>query len=382
MFSALKPAWGSAAIAYNHSNYVAQNGIYLLSHSVGLPLKNAMEHITRGFYEPWMAANEEIWLNWLTGIEGFRSELGKLFNSDAANFCPQTNVSGAVTKLLYSLPRREDKTTILLSEEDFPSVAFVLGKAESSGFRLKFIPREEDTLDISVWDNYLTSEVGLVLVTHVQSDNGKLLPVKKINALARQRDILSLVDIAQSAGVVPIDFQPWQADFVVGSCVKWISGGPGAAFLWVDPDLISHCKPVDVGWHSHENPFEFDIHNFRYAEGALRFWGGTPSVLPFLMAANSLALLNNTGIDKIRAHNVQLTQQIIDAIEPQHLVSPANEAERGGTLVLNFGERQQAVVDRLHKTNVHFDIRATGIRLGPHVYNTAEQIDLLVASIL
>jgi selenocysteine lyase/cysteine desulfurase len=369
-------------IADNPVNYVAQSGIYLLSHSVGLPLKNAMAHVTKGFYEPWMAGNEDIWPNWLVGIEGFRSELGKLFNSDAANFCPQTNVSGAVTKLLYSLPRREDKLTILLSEEDFPSVAFTLGKAESSGFRLKFIPVEEDTLDISVWDNYLTSEVGLVLVTHVQSNNGKQLPVTKINAVARQRDILSLVDIAQSAGVVPIDFQQWQPDFVVGSCVKWISGGPGAAFLWVDPDVILQCKPVDVGWFSHEAPFEFDIHNFRYAEGVLRFWGGTPSVLPFLVAAHSLATVNNTGIDEIRAHNVQLTQQIMDNIEPQHLVSPANEAERGGTLVLNFGERQQAVEDRLRSANVHFDTRATGIRLGPHIYNTVEQIDLLVANIL
>ncbi len=368
--------------ADKHLNYVAQNGIYLLSHSIGLPLTNAMEQINKGFHEPWMAANEGIWPNWLNSIEDFRTELGKLFNSDAANFCPQTNVSGAVAKVLYSLPRREDKTTILLSEEDFPSVVFVLGKAESSGFRLKFIPAEEDTLDISVWDNYLTSEVGLVLVTHVQSNNGKSLPVKKINALARQRDIVSLVDIAQSAGVIPIDFQQWQPDIVVGSSVKWISGGPGAAFLWVDPDLISKCQPVDVGWFSHASPFEFDIHNFRYAEGVLRFWGGSPSVLPFLVAANSLASTNNTGIDKIRAHNVQLTQQIINAIEPQHLFSPANEAERGGTLVLNFGKRQQAVVDHLHKINVHFDIRAGNIRLGPHVYNTADQIDLLVASIL
>ena len=72
MFSALKPAWGNAVIADNHLDYVAQNGIYLLSHSVGLPLKNAMEHCAKGFYEPWMAGNEEIWPNWLAGIEGFR----------------------------------------------------------------------------------------------------------------------------------------------------------------------------------------------------------------------------------------------------------------------------------------------------------------------
>lgn len=368
-------------IADKQLNYVAQNGIYLLSHSVGLPLQNTMEQLTKGLYEPWMAGDEDIWPAWLVGIEGFRSELGKLLHSAAKNFCPQSNVSGAVTKIIYSLPRREGKSTILLSESDFPSIGFALKKAESLGYQLKFIPMEEDTLDINVWDKYLSSEVDLALVTHVQSNNGKQLPVEKINALARQRDILSLVDIAQSVGVMPINLQQWQADFVVGSCVKWVSGGPGAAFLWVDPDLISQCEPVDVGWFSHESPFEFDIHNFRYAEGVLRFWGGTPTVLPFLVAANSLASLNDIGIENIRAHNVRLQQKVIDAIEPQCLVSPASEAQRGGTLVLNFDERQQAIMDNMRNANIHFDSRATGIRIGPHVYNTVEQIDSLLACI-
>ena len=49
-------------------------------------------------------------------------------------------------------------------------------------------------------------------------------------------------------------------DFIVGSCVKWLSGGPGAGFLWVGEDVIDRCQPQNVGWFSHEDPFEFDIH--------------------------------------------------------------------------------------------------------------------------
>ena len=56
--------------------------------------------------------------------------------------------------------------------------------------------------------------------------------------LLRERGALSIVDIAQSAGVIPIDLDAWAADFVIGSSVKWLCGGPGAGYLWANPDII------------------------------------------------------------------------------------------------------------------------------------------------
>ena len=360
-------------------SYVDQSGIYLLTHSVGLPRVGAMSILQDEFYDPWAVCDEQVWPAWMAGIEKFRSELGRLFATDGANFCPQSSVSSAVTKLIQSLPQRTGKTAILLSEEDFPSLAFALEKSSLSNFELQFIPAEEDVLDLNVWEKYLTPKVGVVLLTHVQPNNGKQLPVGEIIDLARPLDILTLVDVAQSAAVVPIDFEQWQPDFVVGSCVKWSSGGPGAAYLWVHPSLVCQLKPLDVGWFSHENPFEFDIYNFRYSESVLRFWGGTPSVIPYLLAAHSLSLINNDGIHTIREHNLRLTEKLINAVAPQSLVSPASPDQRGGTLVLDFQAQQDGVTDALRAANVHFDARATGIRLSPHVYNSDDQIDELLS---
>ena len=63
---------------------------------------------------------------------------------------------------------------------------------------------------------------------------------------------------------------------------------------------LSSCNPKDVGWFSHENPFEFDIHNFRYHDSALKFWGGTPVVAPFAIATNSINYFTNIGIKKYK----------------------------------------------------------------------------------
>ena len=308
-------------------------------------------------------------------IAAFRATVAVLLNTQMANICPQTSLSSAVSKIVYSLPADPEKPVILLSEEDFPSIAFALQKTASLGYQLRFIAADTDTSDLTHWDQQMTADVGMVLITHVQSNNGRQLPVQQITELARQKGILSLVDVAQSAGIIPIDVQQWQADFVVGSSVKWIGGGPGAAFLWVDPEIIDQCQPDNVGWFSHEDPFEFDIHHFRYSPDVLRFWGGTPSVYPYVVAANSLAHINAEGVDKIRDNNLVLSEMIIQAVPDSVLISPRLEAQRGGTLVLNFGPLQEQVVERLKASQVQFDRRAKGIRLSPHSCNTPVQIE-------
>ena len=257
-------------------------------------------------------------------------------------------------------------------------MGFVTQQAERLGYQTRMIPASTDPQDCSTWQDYLSEDIGVALVTHVHSNTSALMPVADITALARQRGIVTVVDIAQSVGVVPIDLAQWQADFVLGSCVKWLCGGPGAGFLWADPDIIQQCEPVDVGWFSHANPFEFDINDFRYAEDALRFWGGTPSVLPYVMAGHSIAVLQDIGIDSVREHNLGFNQAIIDSLEPTSVLTPATPAHRGGTLVLQFGAQQQAIEQGLNAAGVRFDARATGLRMSPHIYNNNEEMEVVI----
>lgn len=359
--------------------FIDHRGIYLLNHSVGLPLRSAQQAASDSFWQPWHCADASIWTHWLAAIDGFRTQLALLLNGETASFCPQTCLSSAVAKIVDSLTWDNSKNCILLSEEDFPSMAFALQKALVGRARFKFIPAGADTSDINLWDQQMTADVGLVLATHVQSNNGRQLPIAQITALSRGKGILSLVDIAQSVGILPIDLRNWSADFVVGSCVKWVGGGPGAAFMWLSPEIIQRCQPRSVGWFSHENPFEFDIHHFSYQPDALRFWGGTPSVYPFALAAHSLAAINNRGVDCIRAHNLKLTDQIICRLSPEQLISPLDPALRSGTLIIDFTDRQQQLIRLLQQHQVHFDSRSRGLRLSPHLCNSAEQMERLTS---
>jgi kynureninase len=73
--------------------------------------------------------------------------------------------------------------------------------------------------------------------------------------------------------------------------------------------------PDHTGWFSHADPFEFDIRHFEAHPSALRFWGGTPSIAPYVMASAAISDLCDFGIDKLRDHNLHLMQGFINRYE-------------------------------------------------------------------
>lgn len=359
-------------------SFIPIDGAYLLNHSVGRPPRHTAQAWQDSFLTPWEQQAEQVWPQWLGAIEGFRTALADLLQAPASNFCPQVNLSSGLHKVLNALPMREKRNTLVYTATDFPSMGFVLQQAEKQGYKLRQMPADADVTALDSWRDVLDADVAFALVTHVHSNTGQRVPVGDICALCAELGICSVVDIAQSVGSVPISLSDWQPDIVLGSCVKWLCGGPGAGFLYVSNSLLPQCQPQDVGWFSHEDPFEFDIHHFRYAEDALRFWGGTPSVQPYAIAANSIRHLLAIGIDTVREHSLTLAESLLSQLPGEAINCPRDSQKRGGTVVLQFGSQQAHFETLLRQQEIWFDSRATGVRLSPHIYNTANEIDQLL----
>lgn len=341
--------------------------VYLLNHAIGLLPSNSRAALDDAFFTPWLdPANA--WPKWLAALEDFKTSLAKLLGGEPGHFCPQTNISSAFTKLLQSYTLPASRQTLLLSEDDFPTIGFVASCCPN--LKVKYMPSGAPLEDVNLWAEHLTSDVGVVMVTHAQSSTGRLVPVKEISKLAAEREVFCVVDIAQSAGIVPIDLADWHADAVIGSCVKWLCGGPGAGFLWISSDA-SRLRPVDVGWFSHRDPFEFDIHSFEYASDATRFLGGTPSVAPFVLANNSILQLLNIGIDTIREHNSQARDLLSRWFAQEDLVSPAQPAFQNGSLIVKASDANKKM---LQLKNLAFDERPNGLRLSPHIYTPLDSL--------
>lgn len=348
-------------------------GIYLLSHSVGCLPKQAEKQLAEGYLSSWKTSGGDAWPQWLEIIDGFCKELSRMLGGKAEDYCPQSNLSSGLTKYLMSLPFNKNKNKILMHASAFPSMGFVVQCLKGFGYELKLIDQQHSPRDLTIWQEHLTSDVAAALITHVHSNTGLLSPVGDIADLCREAGILTMVDVAQSAGIVPITIADWQADVVFGSCVKWLCGGPGAGFMWLNPRHMSELKPMDVGWFSHENPFEFDIEHFAYANSARRFWGGTPSVAPYALALGSIKQLNQTGVDVIYQHNRQLLGTVLSAAQPW-LKNTLSLPQLGGTLCMEFDKRVTDNLERkLDQLGAYFDRRGNTLRLSFHIYNTEQE---------
>jgi selenocysteine lyase/cysteine desulfurase len=369
----MEPKTAGSALAEVRELFELPKGIYLYSHAVGCLPKVAREGPAAYFGE-WAAQGGNAWDPWLAEVQRFNAALSKLLKANVADVCPQVNLSSALTKLVQSLPKRARRNRIILSLLDFPTIGFVAKQAERLGYKVEFAGIGSGGIDPRL--AAIDECTALVIWTHAYPNTGTAIepPTR-----AQLQGAYLCVDIAQSAGVIPIDLTRWDADFVIGSCVKFLCGGAGAGYLWARPGLANELQPTDVGWFSHARPFEFDIESFEYAPDATRFWGGTPSVVPYAIAARSIELIDSIGVPNIRAHNLKLSQLIIDVANSKGLtvVSPQGP-KQSATVVLDTGDNW-AAKQLLNDAGVHCDARKFGLRLSPHIYNTEEEIAAAVA---
>ncbi len=345
--------------------YTVPRGIYLASHSVGAQSKRGKARLEELFVNPWNNKGGEGWYDWLSLIDDFNAALSQLLGGQPEDFCPQVNLSSGLTKYLMALQPSSTPRKIVMHASAFPSMGFVVGALAHLGFELSLIPSQLPAGDPQIWADAINDGADCALITHVHSNTGVRSPVGDITKICREKGVVSIVDIAQSAGVIPINLNAWQADMVIGSCVKWLCGGPGAGFMWVNANHSDTLSPRDVGWFSHENPFEFDIQDFRYAEGAKRFWGGTPSAAPYAFALGGIETALEIGVDTIREHNIALMQTVKPEIGP---------AGTGGTLCIPISDAQDTA---LKAAGCQFDRRGDVARLSFHIYNSRDEANIV-----
>ena len=349
---------------------------YFLNHSVGCLPRGAERALDDGFFAAWTSGTN--WDDWMGVLDAFRGGLAGLLGVEAASICPQSNVSSALTKILYSLPE-SGKKTILLSKQDFPTIGFVFKQAERMGFRLKFV--EGDPAKIENWERAIDESIALVHITHALSNTSHLLPAREICALARKAGAVSIVDIAQSFGVAAVPLAEWGADFAIGTGVKFLCFGPGACFLYAAPHILPACQPIDVGWFSHENPFEMDIQSFRYAEDAMRFFGGTPSPAPYVLANHAIGLLQSLGLETVHGQIDAKLCFLCGKLPHEIIISPTQSGARGGTLVV-APPNKDALRQAITAQNILCDERTEGFRFSVHGYTSDAELKNLADAIL
>jgi kynureninase len=154
-------------------------------------------------------------------------------------------------------------------------------------------------------------------------------------ALAHQCGVLTIWDLAHSAGAVPVDLNAAQADFAVGCTYKYLNGGPGSpAFIWVSQRHQDRFWQPLSGWWGHQRPFDMAT-DYQPATGIRRFLCGTQPILSMSLVECGLDVALEADMAEVRAKSLALTDLFITLVEerckghPLTLVTPRDHDKRG-----------------------------------------------------
>src|SRR5260221_14610817 len=181
-----------------------------------------------------------------------------------------------------------------------------------------------------------------------------------------------ILDVYQSAGILPLDVTALGVDFAAGGCLKWLCGGPGNAFLYTRPDLRTTLRPRLTGWLAHRDPFAFGVGPLEPRDDAMRMMNGTPAIPAYYAALAGLDIVAEVGLDRIRARSRRLTARLLALVDEYGFRSVASrDPERlAGTVAVDVPDA--LLVARTLKARgfmVYFR-PPVGYRISPHFYNS------------
>jgi kynureninase len=239
------------------------------------------------------------------------------------------------------------------------------------------------TYDTARLCDAIDQTTAVVAISAVIFKSAAILDVRPVIERAHAVGALVMLDAYQWVGAVPLDVTALGADVVVGGSVKYLCGGPGAAFLYVRPDLRATLRPRLTGWVAHPEPFGFDFGPMRYRDDMLRFQNGTPAIPALFTARSGYEIVREIGVEAIRAKSVRLTSRIVEFAQEKgwRVNSPLEAARRGGSVTLGVPEPER-VQKELDRRDVLCDWRpGAGVRLGPHFYTSDDDVERALAEI-
>ncbi len=336
-----------------------------------------------GGYETAAAAHD--------ALEAVYDEIAGLLGAARGEIALAESAGRAWGGILQALPWRAGDRVLVSRSEYVSNYLALLRLHRAHGVTIETIPDDRSgQVSLGALAKAMGRRVRLVSLTHVPTHDGLVNPAGAVGEITRRWDCLYLLDACQSVGQMPVEPAAVACDFLTATGRKFLRGPRGTGFAWVREGCIERLDPPLPDMRSAE---WLDAGEYRLRGDARRLesWEHGPALR--LGLGRAVRLARDIGPAAIRERLAELAGRL-----------RAGLAAVEGITVLDRGERQSAivtfgvadwpagvVVDRLRERGIQcsvsvpgtsrLDIARARVRASPHYYNTADEIDALVAAV-
>ncbi|MFD9633383.1 aminotransferase class V-fold PLP-dependent enzyme [Streptomyces violascens] len=291
-------------------------------------------------------------------VEAARATYARLAGVPVRRVAAGASVAVYTGLVAASLPEGSE---VLVAEADFSSVVNPFHMRRDLKVRTAPLDRLAEAV---------RPGTAVVAVSAVQSADGRIADLAAIREAARAHGARTLVDVSQGAGWYPVDADAY--DFTVTVGFKWLTTPRGVAFLTV-PDDLGGLNPVFAGWVAGEHPWDSCYGPVEELAHSARRFDESPALFSYTGARHSLALVEELGTERIRAHNTALADRFragLARLGYEPVAAPGSAI----VAVPGLGHRQE----ELSRAGIELSNRAGNLRAAFHFYTSAEDVDRLL----
>lgn len=299
-----------------------------------------------------------------------RENIAKLFNIDNPMTIVFTNnATDSLNLAIKGVVKKGDH--IITTSMEHNSVIRPIKSLEKYGIENTIVECDKDGfLNPDEIKNAIKENTKLIVTTHASNVAGTIVDIKSVGEIAKDKNILYLVDASQTAGVYDINVKDINVDMIAAPGHKCLLGPQGTGILYIREDLnVDILKEGGTGSRS-EDLFQPDLTPDKYESGT----HNTPGIVGL---NEGVKFILETGIDNIRAHEEELCQYMLDRLEevPNIVIyGPKDSKKRAAVISINIPNIDSGEITFLLDSEYNIATRS-GIHCAPLAHKTLGTIE-------
>ncbi|MBV8638206.1 MAG: aminotransferase class V-fold PLP-dependent enzyme [Candidatus Eremiobacteraeota bacterium] len=311
----------------------------------------------------------------------YRERIGRFVGGSGSEIAVLRNTTDGANLVALGLNWREGDE-VLLTDNEFPANAIPWFALRRFGVKVRMISSARERMTPDVLRREITGRTRVVAVSWVSFADGYRHDLAALAEVAHAHGAIFCVDAIQGLGAFPLDVRAVDIDVLYASGAKWMLALQGVSFAYVRGDLVERLSLGAPGWRSMNDMWDFLNYEQPYVQDASRFEGGTPNFVGALSLERSIDAIEEAGTDAIGSHVLALTDRLYDGLREKGANIDTLRGPGISSGIVTFtmpGRDSIALGQALQREGVITTWRASGIRVAPHGYNSADDIDRLLS---